>query len=182
MPTASSAEVRAKQHSPVRLDEDAKHQGTGSTTPFEHDAPGQDGDDDAVPLLGLEPHPTSAIEKAGQNPTSPEDSHPQSRRTPLLGTSYSQSVENAGGSSKRRSPESVCYDKLLRENGSSSGRKSRKTVIVEGRVCYFVAGNFGEASALRFMASATARCRPFLPKTHSGSCAGAYSLSTGAQI
>lgn len=48
------------------------------------------------------------------------------------GTSYSQSIENARGSLPRRSPESVCYGK----NGSSSGRKSRKTVSVESRVCY----------------------------------------------
>jgi hypothetical protein len=55
---------------------------------------------------------------------------------PSSGTSYSQSIENARGSSKRRSPESVCYDKLLRENGPSSDRKSRKTVLIEGSVCY----------------------------------------------
>ncbi|WP_242770418.1 hypothetical protein [Sphingopyxis sp. YF1] len=55
---------------------------------------------------------------------------------PLLGTSYSQSIENARGSSERRSPESVCYDKLLRENDQSSGGKSRKNVLIERRDCY----------------------------------------------
>lgn len=55
---------------------------------------------------------------------------------PLLGTSYSQSIEYARGSSERRSPEGACYDKLLREDGSSSPGKSRKTAIVEAPVCY----------------------------------------------
>jgi hypothetical protein len=85
-------------------------------------------------LLGLEP--TSA-ENTGQNPVIDEDSNlqpaPEPRLAPLLGTSYSQSIENAGGSSNRRSPEGVCYDKLLRENGPSSVRKSLKTVLTEGR-------------------------------------------------
>jgi hypothetical protein len=55
---------------------------------------------------------------------------------PLPGTSFSQSIENARGSSEKRSPESVCYDELLRENGSSSGGKSRKIDPVEDRICY----------------------------------------------
>jgi len=55
---------------------------------------------------------------------------------PLPGTSYSQSIENARGSSKRRSPESVRYGELLRENGTWSGQKSPKTATVEDRICY----------------------------------------------
>lgn len=48
----------------------------------------------------------------------------------------SQSIENTRGSSERWSPESVYYDKLLRGNRPPSSRKSRKTVVVESRVCY----------------------------------------------
>ncbi|VWX49026.1 hypothetical protein NOVOSPHI9U_20200 [Novosphingobium sp. 9U] len=54
--------------------------------------------------------------------------------SPLLGTSTSQVLEISGGSSKKRSPESICYPKLLPENGPLSGRKSRETVSAEGRV------------------------------------------------
>ena len=79
---------------------------------------------------------SSAIEKAGQNSTLPGDLDHPPRHTPLLGTSTSQVLEISRGSSKKRSPESICYPKLLRENGPSSGRKSRKTVPVESRVCY----------------------------------------------
>lgn len=98
----------------------------------EHVADGQ-GRDDAGVLLGLEP---SAIEKAGENSTMPKDSNPSTCYAPLLGTICSHPVENTGLSSGRRCPESVCYDKLLREHGPTSGRKSRKTVSVEGRGCY----------------------------------------------
>lgn len=87
----------------------------------------------SMPLLGLKP---SIIEKAGENPVESEDSNRVDLLAPLLGTSFSQSIDNARGSSKRRSPESVCYDKLLRESRRSSGRKSRRTVLVEGGVCY----------------------------------------------
>ena len=95
-------------------------------------ADGHDGDGSSA-LLGLEPSPT---EKAGENPARPEDSNRVDLLAPLLGTTYSQGIENARGSSKERSPESVCYGKLLRESGPSSGQKSRKTVRVEDRVCY----------------------------------------------
>ncbi len=37
---------------------------------------------------------------------------------------------------ERRSPESGCYDKMLRENGPSSGRKSRQTVRSGSPICY----------------------------------------------
>jgi hypothetical protein len=89
--------------------------------------------EDEMPLPGLE---ASIDEKARQNSTPMEDSNFSPRRGPLPGTSYSQSIENARGSSNGRSPESVRYDELLRENGSSSGQKSRKTATVEDRICY----------------------------------------------
>ena len=129
----------------------------------------------AMPLLGLEP---SITEKAGQNPAIVGDIARLASGAPLLGTSTSQVLEISRGSSKKRSPESICYPKLLRENGPPSGGKSRKTVRVGGRVCYLVVAGFAGAPLVCFAASATARCRPFLPKTHSGSCAGAYSPQT----
>jgi hypothetical protein len=109
---------------------------TGSPASLnEHAADGRDQDGSSV-LLGLEPKPTPDLEKAGQNLTNPANLDNQPCYAPLLGTSYSQSIENAGGSSEGRSPEGVCYDKLLREHASSLGRKPRKTVLVEGRGCY----------------------------------------------
>ena len=92
-----------------------------------------DGQIDAGPLLRLESETT---ENCGVNPPPTEDSNQPPRLSPLLGTSYSQSGRNAGGSSKKRSPESVRYEKLLRESGPSSGGKSRKPVLIEGRGCY----------------------------------------------
>jgi hypothetical protein len=87
-------------------------------------------------LLGLEQPAPLDIEKAGQNSSDLTDLDSQPCYAPLLGTICSHLVENTGKSSDRRSPESVCYDKLLRENGPSSGEKFRKTVSVEGRDCY----------------------------------------------
>ena len=84
------------------------------------------------PLPGLEP---LGIEKAGHNSTANADLDHQPCYAPLPGTSTSQVIEISRGSSRKRSPESICYPKLLRENGPSSGRKSRKTASVEGRVC-----------------------------------------------
>lgn len=98
----------------------------------EHHPDGQ-GREDASALLGLEP---PAVEKAGENSNSQPDPASSTCYAPLLGTTLSQSIDNAGGSSEKRSPESICYPKLLRENGLSSGRKPSKTVPVEGRVCY----------------------------------------------
>ena len=95
-----------------------------------HDA--MDGHD-GVPLLGLEP---PAVEKAGENRTSQADPTSSTCYAPLLGTSYSQNTENSGKSSQERSPERVCYSNLLRESAQPSGRKSRKTVRVDGQVCY----------------------------------------------
>jgi len=92
----------------------------------------EDGDD-VSPLLALEP---TCAGKPQENITTMEDSNRSPDSAPLLGTSYSQSIENARGSSERRSPESVCYDKLLRENDQSSGGKSRKNVLIERRDCY----------------------------------------------
>ena len=86
----------------------------------------------SVPLPGLEP---LALAKEGRNSTDNAELDHQSCYAPIPGTSYSQSVENAGGSSNGRSPERICYEKLLREQGPPSGRKSRKTVLVEGRDC-----------------------------------------------
>mgnify|MGYP001039952170 CR=1 FL=1 len=84
------------------------------------------GDDEGIgPLLGLE---LTSIENTGQKPAISEDSNRTHRRAPLLGTSTSQVLEIPRGSSKKRSPESICYPKLLRENGPSSGRISRKTM------------------------------------------------------
>lgn len=97
--------------------------------------------EDAVPLLGLEP---PAVEKAGENSNSQADPASPTCYAPLLGTILSQSIENAGGSSERRSPESVCHDKLLRESGRSLGRKSQKTVRSDSPVCYGIhRDNFG---------------------------------------
>jgi hypothetical protein len=93
---------------------------------------------DTSSLLGLEP---PAVEKAGQNPAQEIDADGQPRRAPLLGTSTSQGIENARGSSERRSPESVCYTELLREDGLSSGKKSRKTVVPEGFDCHGLGAN-----------------------------------------
>lgn len=88
--------------------------------------------DGAMPLLELEP---SNAEKAGENPVATTGLNDPACYAPLLGTSYYQSIENARGSSEKRSPKGVCYDKLLQENGPSSGGKSRKIGLVEGRVC-----------------------------------------------
>jgi len=103
----------------------------------------------AGPLPGLEP---LATEKAGHNHESNETVGQPTGLGPLPGTSTSQVLEISRGSSKKRSPESICYPKLLRENGPSSGRKSHKIVRVEGRFCY---GKHSLGSAerlkLRFM-------------------------------
>jgi hypothetical protein len=87
-------------------------------------------------LLGLEPQTSLSLENAGQNLSHLADLDGQPCHAPLLGTSTSQVLEISRGSSKKRSPESICYTKLLRENGPSSGRKSRKTAPIEDRVCY----------------------------------------------
>ncbi len=88
------------------------------------------GASDAVPLLA----PTSSTpELAEIRPVPNEDSN-RPRRSPLLGTICSQSIENARGSSKTRSPESLCYTKLLHnsepgpasipQNCGKNGRRS----------------------------------------------------------
>jgi len=101
----------------------------------EHAADGRGRDGSSV-LLGLEPQTSLSPENAGQNLSHFADLDSQPCYAPLLGTSTSQVLEISRGSSKKRSPESICYPKLLRENGPSSGQKSRKIVSVEGRVCY----------------------------------------------
>ena len=111
------------------------HNTGSSPSLIEHVAGGQ-GRDDASVLLALEPQSTPDIEKEGENLPCLTDLGRQPCYAPLLGTSTSQVLEISRGSSKKRSPESICYPKLLRENGPSSGRKSRKTVPVESRVCY----------------------------------------------
>jgi integrase len=87
----------------------------------------------AGPLPGLEP---VSIEKAEHNQVSTGAIDLPTGLGPLPGTSFSQRIENAGGSSERRSPERVCYDKLLREDGPSSPGKSQKTVLHRPRGCY----------------------------------------------
>ncbi|WP_433909531.1 hypothetical protein [Sphingomonas yabuuchiae] len=87
--------------------------------------------DGSVPLLALKPADT---EKAGENFPVEVEATRSPPLTPLLGTIASYSVEISRGSSKKRSPESICYPQLLRENGPSSGRKFRKTAPVEDRV------------------------------------------------
>ena len=88
------------------------------------------GASDAVPLLA----PTSSTpELAEIRPVPNEDSN-RPRRSPLLGTICSQSIENARGSSTERSPESLCYTKLLHnsdpgpasipQNSGKNGRRS----------------------------------------------------------
>jgi hypothetical protein len=89
--------------------------------------------DDVGPLLGITSSAIPTIEKAGDFQIEPNDDAGIPLRSPLLGTSTSQGIENSRGSSERRSPESICYPKLLRENGPASGRKSRKIAPVEGR-------------------------------------------------
>lgn len=65
------------------------------------------------------------------------DEHGQSDLgSPLLGTIASQSVEISRGSSERRSPESVCYEKLLRENDPSSPVTPQKITTSDARDCY----------------------------------------------
>lgn len=87
-------------------------------------------------LLGLEPPSPPDIEKAGQNLTRPADLDHLPRHTPLLGTICSQSIDNAGGSSKRRSPESVCYTALLHSSGHQSSPNPRKTAANGREGCY----------------------------------------------
>jgi len=99
----------------------------------EHEHPRPSSHNDEGPLLGLE---LTTVEKSGQNSTMSEDSNLQAFGSPLLGTSYPQSVENVEGSSERRSLESVCYDKLLRKSAASSPEKSRKTASVDGLGCH----------------------------------------------
>ena len=92
----------------------------------------EDGDDVSL-LLALK---LTCAEKPQENIGAARDSNRSTNSAPLLGTSYSQSVENAGGSLKKRSPESVCYKKLLRENGPSLAGKSQKTVRYGAHDCY----------------------------------------------
>ena len=92
--------------------------------------------DDAMPLPAPKSKRTPDIEKAGLNPSDPAHSDDQPDHAPLPGTSTSQVIEISRGSSKKRSSEDICYPKLLREHGPSSGRKSPKTVREKGRVCY----------------------------------------------
>ena len=87
-------------------------------------------------LLGLEPSSPPAIEKAGQNLTRPADLDHLPRHTPLLGTICSQRIDNAGGSSKRRSPESVCYTELLHNPGLQSPPNPRKSAVNGREGCY----------------------------------------------
>ena len=108
----------------------------------------------AVPLLGLE---SITTEKTGFISVHIEDSNQSHCYAPLLGTTASQSIEISRGSSKKRSPESICYAKLLREDGPSSGQKSRKTVPAEDGDCYLAFTPDGEDRPVRTTASARPR-------------------------
>ena len=125
-----------------RLDRRLKALDTTSTKAFEdgrqnrligHPPPAQVILSDAAPPPALKP---AFIVKAEPNHVSIGVIGQPTGLDPLPGTSYSQSIANARGSSKRRSPESVRYDELLRENGTWSGQKSPKTATVEDRICY----------------------------------------------
>ncbi|NTZ43351.1 hypothetical protein G7A66_09695 [Altererythrobacter sp. SALINAS58] len=92
-----------------------------------------DGPDGAGPLLGLEPATT---ENTAENLIQMKDSNQQPLLAPLLGTNAYQRTETLEKSSHRRSPESVCYGKLLREDGLTSSPKAQETVTYEHRGCY----------------------------------------------
>ena len=88
--------------------------------------------DGAVPLLGLEP---ATAENTGFNSKTPEVRVLPPRLAPLLGTRLLESAENLGKSSTRRSPERLCYGKLLRETDQSSPAKPQRTVLDGSRGC-----------------------------------------------
>ncbi|WP_216365664.1 hypothetical protein, partial [Sphingobium sp. SA916] len=94
---------------------------TGSPPSLSEHAADRQARDDAGVLLGLELAPPLDIEKTGQNRSDLSDLDGPPCYAPLLGTSTSQVLEISRGSPKKRSPESICYPKLLRENGPSSG-------------------------------------------------------------
>lgn len=83
-------------------------------------------------LLALE---LTTIENSGLISSPDEDSNPPAFGIPLLGTSTPQVLEISRGSSKKRSPESVCYTEPLHSRGQGSsvsvGNNGRKT----GRGC-----------------------------------------------
>ena len=111
------------------------HNTGSSPSLIEHVAGGQ-GRDDASVLLALEPQSTPDIEKEGENLPCLTDLGRQPCYAPLLGTICSQSIDNAGGSSKGRSPESVCYTELLHSPGHQSSPNPRKTAVNRGEGCY----------------------------------------------
>lgn len=90
----------------------------------------------AGPLLGLETQTPPCTEKSDEITAMPEDISEDLRRNPLLGTSYSQSIENVGGSSQDGPLKSFCYDKLLRFGTDSPQRKSQESAGYGPRGCY----------------------------------------------
>ena len=84
----------------------------------------EDGED-VSPLLALEP---TDFEKPAENPCQTKDSNQSPRLAPLLGTSTSEIVENAGKSSSGRSPTRACYSSLLQDGERLSPANSQKTV------------------------------------------------------
>ena len=87
----------------------------------------------SMPLLGLE---LTTIENKQENSDLTEDSNQQAMLAPLLGTITPQHTESLGKSSQRRSPERVCYGKLLRLNGRTSPPKPQEPVNAEAGSCY----------------------------------------------
>jgi hypothetical protein len=96
---------------------------------------GEDGAEDAssMPLPGLELKNTENI---GKNHMAAIALSKLAKPNPLPGTIIPKCVENAGGSSKKRSPTRVCYDVLLQNPVASSAIKSRKAGKNGALGCY----------------------------------------------
>ena len=126
---------------PTSAPEAIDHQQRDDAVPLAHGCPcGCDSvqqSNDLMALAGTNEdvlgHLINAPKMAENRPVPIKDSN-RPRRDPLLGTICSQSIENARGSSKRRSPESLCYTKLLHnsdpgsasipQNSGKNGRRS----------------------------------------------------------
>lgn len=93
----------------------------------------EDGDDGVGPLLGLA---STNTENTQENSSQNEDSNSSVMLSPLLGTSSFQQSETVRESSRRRSHERVCYDKLLRESHPASRPSSQKAPLNAAGDCY----------------------------------------------
>ena len=89
-----------------------------------------------MPLLELEPSNPPNTEITGEKSVMSKDSNQNPRLAPLLGTITSQVIEISRGSSERRSPESVCYEKLLRENDPSSPVTPQKITTSDASIIH----------------------------------------------